>query len=156
MPIKRNINIVALSKDHHFGLLFCWKINEGIKKNIDLERIKAYVDFFWSKHLAAHFNEEEILLFNNREDSFCEKAKEDHQIIIKEIAKIKNNEARAKHDYLHLAQLINQHIRFEERVLFPHLELILSEKELNEIGVSLAQSHISFIDNYEDEFWAKN
>jgi len=25
-PIKRNENIMKLSKEHHFSLLFCWKI----------------------------------------------------------------------------------------------------------------------------------
>jgi hemerythrin-like domain-containing protein len=155
MPIKRNSNIVALSKDHHFGLLFCWKIVEGIKRNIALERIKAYVAYFWSNLLAAHFKEEEELLFNPIKDPFCDKANEDHQIIKKEIEKIKNNAEMGKHDYLHLAQLINQHIRFEERVLFPNLELLLSELELDEIGLRLAQFHTVFKDDYEDEFWAK-
>lgn len=156
MPINRNSNIVALSKDHHFGLLFCWKITEGIKLNIALERIKEYVAFFWSQHLASHFNEEEELLFNAINDTFCDKAKEDHQIIKKEIEKITNNGEIGKHDYLHLAQLINQHIRFEERVLFPNLELLLSEQELIAIGHRLAQYHTVFKDDYGDEFWVKD
>lgn len=155
MPIKRNSNIVALSKDHHFGLLFCWKITEGIKKNIPLHRIKSYVEFFWKNHLAVHFKEEEELLFDPINDPFCDKAKEDHQIIRKEIEKIMNNEERGKHDYLHLAQLINQHIRFEERVLFPNLELLLSEQKLEEIGRRLAQFHTVYKDDYADEFWIK-
>lgn len=156
MPIKRNSNIVALSKDHHFGLLFCWKIEQGIKRNIAIDRIKAYVDFFWSKHLMTHFNEEEELLLNTIKDDFCDKAKEDHQTIKDEIDRIHRDEYRGKHHYLHLAQLLNQHIRFEERVLFPHLELMLSEQQLNEIGYRLNQSHAVFKDDYADEFWAKS
>lgn len=155
MPIKRDPNIVALSKDHHFGLLFCWKLTEGIKGNISLERIKAYVDYFWSKHLADHFNEEEELLFNIVIDSFCDKAKQDHQIIKTEIERIKNDEDIRKDDYLHLAQLINLHIRFEERVLFPHLELLLSKHQLEEVGHRLKQIHTVFSDEYADEFWVK-
>lgn len=154
MPIKRNSNIVALSKDHHFGLLFCWKIEEGLKNNVELRRIKTYVDFFWSKHLTLHFKEEDLLL-NSIKDDLCDKAKEDHQIIANEICRIHEEEDCGKHDYLHLAEVLKQHIRFEERVLFPHLELMLSEQQLNEIGHRLGQSHAVFEDNYTDEFWVK-
>ncbi len=63
-PIKRNENMVPLSRDHHFGLLFCWKIRQGLKAKIDLERIRKYILHFWKSHLEQHFKEEETLLFS--------------------------------------------------------------------------------------------
>jgi hypothetical protein len=30
-PIKRNKHLKWLSRDHHFGLLACWKIRQGLK-----------------------------------------------------------------------------------------------------------------------------
>lgn len=46
------------------------------------------------------------------------------------------------------------HVRYEERQLFPHLEKILTEKQLKFIGEQLKKEEIAK-DNYEDEFWIK-
>lgn len=62
-PIKRIEQLKALSREHHQGLLLCWKIREGIKQNIETVRIKKYVDWFWINHLQRHFEAEENLLF---------------------------------------------------------------------------------------------
>lgn len=156
MPIKRNLNIVLLSKDHHFGLLFCWKIQEGIKHHVNLSRIKSYIEFFWSQQLSHHFNEEEEVLLNVIEDDLCNKAKAEHQIISEEIAQIINDKKCGIHHYLQLVNLLNQHIRFEERVLFPHLELILSEQQLMAIGDFLSKTHTDFTDDFADEFWLES
>jgi len=44
-----------------------------------------------------------------------------------------------------------QHIRFEERILFPEIQKIATEAQL----LSIEKNHQSkdFIDNLEDEFW---
>lgn len=153
MPLKRNINIVELSKDHHFGLLFCWKITQGLSKDIELDRIKNYVAYFWLNHFITHFKEEEEIIFNVYEDALCNKAKEEHQIIKNEIEAIINLKNQDKNHFSHLTNFIKEHIRFEERILFPHLELILSDEELQNIGDKIKQSHHIFKDDYADEFW---
>lgn len=38
--IKRTKALQPLSRDHHHGLLLCWKIRQGIKLNVEPERIK--------------------------------------------------------------------------------------------------------------------
>ena len=63
-PIKRNQHIVQLSKDHHFTLLFCWKIRQGIKMQIESERQKNYIRYFFKEHMEPNFQNEEKLLFN--------------------------------------------------------------------------------------------
>lgn len=154
MPIKRHPSIIELSRDHHFGLLFCWKIKEGLQKNISVERINKYISFFWDNHLSSHFLEEEALLFNKVEDSLCDKAMEEHKMIKDQISSLLTNKNNGQHDYIALADLINAHIRFEERVLFPHLEVLLSDEQLNEIGEYLTATHSNpFVDDFEDEFW---
>src|SRR5690606_20132197 len=62
-PIKRNEHIAKLSREHHFSLLFCWKIRQGLKKEITPDRISRYIQFFWPRVLAPHFREEEEILF---------------------------------------------------------------------------------------------
>ena len=86
-PIKRNKHIVQLSKDHHFTLLFCWKIRTGVKLNVDMERIKKYVQYFWGNHIQPHFNEEETILFAPVKDAAVQKALDEHAEIKKQIDK---------------------------------------------------------------------
>lgn len=149
--MKRNENIIPLSHDHHFGLLCCWKIRQGLKKNIDFERIIKYIDYFWNQHLKEHFKEEEEILFSYLEDEFSARVAKEHQdleLIFNEIQKntnVKNLE--------NFANLLNDHIRFEERQWFPHLENHLSEDQLIEIGKALAEVHSDEKDDYQDEFW---
>lgn len=50
-PIRRNENIVKLSKEHHFSLLFCWKIRQGIKMEIPAARIIKYMEYFKANFL---------------------------------------------------------------------------------------------------------
>ena len=52
-----------------------------------------------------------------------------------------------------LANLIDDHIRYEERKLFPHLEKALSDKQLEEIGRKLDAQPSPATDDFEDQFW---
>jgi hemerythrin-like domain-containing protein len=152
--MKRNENIVALSRDHHYGLLFCWKIRQGLKKQVPASRIQPYVRYFWTQHLQQHFGEEESLLFSAAQDELCRQAEAEHREIRELILTISHMEALTP-DNLHLlADLVDKHIRFEERVLFPHLEKILPEEMLASIGQRLTELHQTELkDQYPDEFW---
>ena len=54
-PIKRRKELVPLSRDHHNGLLLCWKIRTGIRTEIDYTRISQYVLYFFEHDLKEHF-----------------------------------------------------------------------------------------------------
>lgn len=93
-------------------------------------------------------------MLNDVNDALCDKALKEHRLIREQVENIASNNNLSKHHYLDLIEAINNHIRFEERVLFPHLEIILSGEMLNKIGTYLAsEQHNSFKDNYSDEFW---
>ena len=154
-PIKRSKHIVILSREHHTGLLFCWKIRQGLKKEVNTSRIQKFACYFWNAHLASHFREEEELLFNKVNDDFCRLALQQHQEIRVLINQVKAN-APTPELLTHLADSVDNHIRFEERELFPHLEKVLDEQELINIGAALAESHAApDKDNFQDEFWVK-
>lgn len=153
-PIKRNINLVPLSKDHHFGLLACWKIKRGIELHIDTGRIKKYILFFWENYLKMHFNEEETLLFKIIEDDKVTIAKLQHESIREKITKLAESK-NASYDCLQdLATDIKDHIRYEERILFPFLELALTKEQLIKIGDELSANLLNpSMKYYPDEFW---
>lgn len=155
-PIKRSEYIMAISRDHHAGLLLCWKIKEGIRKNIPLGKVLKFVNFFWDRHLKEHFREEEALLFDRVDDDMSRQAKSEHLMLEHHVELLNNNPSQT-HEYLEFADLLTQHIRFEERVLFPHLEATLPAATLKQVGEYLSSQHsVSVGDDYPDEFWSKN
>lgn len=153
-PIKRNMNIVKLSKDHHASLLFCWKIRQGIKYHIEFHRLVDYINYFWKNHFSEHFKEEEQFLFAPYNDEIVQKAIDDHRKIKKMISNLPLETPESREDSLsELADTVNEHVRYEERILFPHLEKKLSEEQLEMIGKQISDEPLN--DNYEDNFWTK-
>lgn len=155
-PIKRNKHILRLSKDHHFTLLFCWKIRQGQKKEVDVERIKKYVQHFWQSDMQEHFREEEEILFAPVNDHKVQKAIDDHHQIKEQVDELmKTLSGLSSFNQLSvLADTVEAHVRYEERVLFPHLEKVLTEAQLEDIGAKLKDAPV-LKDNYADEFWVK-
>ncbi|ADY50704.1 hypothetical protein Pedsa_0118 [Pseudopedobacter saltans DSM 12145] len=151
-PIKRSEFLVQLSRDHHLTLLFCWKIKEGLKKDIPLI-LKDYVLFFWNEHMQKHFNQEEELLFARSSSSLCELVTQQHLQINGIISQIKDSDNPQKTIFQTLIDRVNQHIRLEEREVFPFLEKTLSKEELEKIGETLKNEKDDFADDYHVEFW---
>ncbi len=115
----------------------------------------SYVKYFWDHHFATHFKEEEEFLFSQIQDDVVQKALDDHQKIKISVDKIGVSGMESEDDVLlELADTVDDHIRFEERVLFPHLQEKLSEEQLELIGEQIVDEPLN--DNYEDEFWKKS
>ena len=154
MPIKRNKNLVSLSKEHHSTLLFCWKIRTGLKLNVETARIKHYVHYFWQAHMQPHFYEEETILFAPVQDEAVQKALNEHSDIKKQVETIIASEDIQPVQLKILADAVDNHVRYEERELFQHLENILTEQQLKEIGGKLQTAANAICnDAFADEFW---
>ncbi|MEJ7826806.1 MAG: hemerythrin domain-containing protein [Segetibacter sp.] len=152
-PIKRNENIVQLSKDHHFTLLFCWKIRKGLKLEVEQDRIKKYVHYFWHQHMQPHFLAEETILFRPVKDEAVQRAFGDHAQIAQRITALDAGGGHAD-ELSALADLVDNHVRYEERELFPHLEKVLTNEQLESIGKQIStQCDPSLKDKFADEFW---
>lgn len=146
-PIKRAKALLPLSREHHHGLLLCWKIKTGIGRNIEAARIKKYVAWFYETHLSPHFEFEEKYVFPLLGASYKRKLAEKQHLQIRQII-----EPAFSHDDLHQLQyLLNEHIRFEERELFNDIQdLGLSEK-LSAIEGLIKET--KFCENESDPFW---
>jgi hemerythrin-like domain-containing protein len=153
-PIKRSKQLTPLSKDHHDGLLFAWKIKQGLKNEADVRLIAEYVQWFWKNHLEEHFREEEQILAPHlpADNELLKQMFDEHENIE---AMIHINENIPDEILLgNLAQAIDDHIRFEERVLFPCAEKIIPEKELNSVYEQLPKERTR-CEKWEKEFWVK-
>ncbi len=153
-PVTRNEHIKKLSQQHHFSLLFCWKIRQGLKMNVAMERIRKYVQYFWQQHLQPHFREEENILFAPMKDNQVKRAINEHRCIKLHIEGLENSENTGRKALAKIADMVDEHVRYEERQLFPHLERKLSKEQLENIGNLIQKHHPSLLqDRYEDQFW---
>ena len=154
-PIRRSESIMKLSREHHFSLLFCWKIREGLKKRTAPHRIVQYAQYFWSNHIEPHFREEEEILFAPLQDEMVLKAMEEHAAIREAIEALAVLPPQNIPDELaKLADQLDRHVRYEERQLFPHLENALNDAQLESISARLnSVSPTTLKDDYQDELW---
>jgi hemerythrin-like domain-containing protein len=157
-PIKRTKNLVPLSKDHHEGLLVVWKVRQGLHYKIEPDRINNFIGYAFDKHLQPHFIEEEEFLFNRLPDSdpYLVKAKEQHASLRKMVDALRSSSGVTYSRLASFAGLLEEHIRFEERELFGHLEGTVSPAILEAIGSRLQEIHSMKKPLYwEDQFWLR-
>lgn len=155
IPIKRASALVNFSKEHHFSLLLVWKIRQGLGFDVDAARIGKYINFFFKNYLKDHFIEEEELLFTKlpQQDGLRLSAEKDHETLSGLNKKIKSNPD--KQSIKEFSDTLETHIRFEERVLFAHLQNILEPSQLKLIAEKMA-GHTPKEDNWKDIFWIKD
>lgn len=147
-PLKRHKALQPLSREHHHGLLLSWKIRAGFSKNIAPERIKKYADWFFNTHLLPHFKMEEQHVFPILEphNELVKKALAEHRLLKRLFEDDDTKMALSK-----IEEVLDNHIRFEERVLFPEIQKIATESQLAEI--EKIHNETAFEDKLDDEFW---
>jgi hemerythrin-like domain-containing protein len=152
-PIKRSVELQPLSREHHDGLLFIWKLRQGLDNNTPIETLKSFTAWYWKNHIKQHFYHEEKLLlpFFNPVDPLALRMKEEHDYIRELILAIGREPVR--HDFVQLCNLIETHIRFEEREFFSYLELNLSHQELKDVFHQLEEKPITSENEWKEEFW---
>lgn len=148
-PLKRHKALQPFSREHHHGLLLSWKIRSGFNKNIDIGRIKTYTDWFFENQLIPHFEMEETHIFPllGEDHELIKRALAEHRRLKRLFTDTENIE-RNLHN---IEEELEQHIRFEERTLFPEIQKNATEEELALIE-DVHDDH-SFQDNLSDEFW---
>lgn len=147
-PQKRHKALQPLSREHHHGLLLSWKLRSGFRKNIEVERMKTYVDWFYNAHLIPHFEMEETHIFPvlGNEHELVKRALSEHRRLHR-LFKTTHNE-KSLH---YIEEELEGHIRFEERILFPEIQKVATETKMAEIEKIHHQA--DFKDKLDDEFW---
>ena len=148
-PLKRVLELQPLSHDHHHGLQLCWKIRTGFSKQVEVERIKNYADWFFTNHLVPHFELEEKYIFTilDPKNELVKQALTDHRRLKRLFSETTNLEKSLGL----IEEELEKHIRFEERILFPEVQKEATPEQLAEIGK--IHNHELFIENNEDTFW---
>lgn len=146
---KRHRALQNLSREHHHGLLLSWKIRTGFNKNIETKRMKVYADWFFKTHLIPHFELEEAYIFPvlKHDNELVKKALSDHRRLKRLFAKTDDDTKTLNK----IEEELEQHIRFEERILFPEIQKIATSDQLAYIEKIHHQD--TFVDKLDDEFW---
>ncbi len=147
--MKRHEALQPLSREHHHGLLLCWKIRTGLSKNVSPERIKKYVEWFYSEHIEAHFEVEEQHIFPllGMNHQMIKKAMAEHR----RLKRLFTGEEEVEKSLSRIEDELERHIRYEERELFPKIQETASEEQLE--MVNRVHQESPFVDNTDDEFW---
>lgn len=149
MGIKRHASLQEYSRDHHHALLLCWKIKVGLQKGIEVDRIKAYTDWFYENHIIDHFIMEEKYMFPvlSSDHELIIQVLNEHRLLLELFTN--NDDVENSLKKLHVE--LKKHIRFEERILFNEIQEAATEQQLE-----LIEKHHSiekFEDNLKDVFW---
>jgi len=147
--IKRDKALLILSHDHHQGLILAQVIKKGSPqyKNLPNSIVgkKDYSIKFYNDELIKHFEDEEKILFpvvNGKDDEIDNLIEE----IITEHKKIKQlvNQLESDEDVENtldeLGNILESHIRKEERDLFTKIQEILTKEELTSVEKQLTGS----------------
>jgi hemerythrin-like domain-containing protein len=156
-PLTRSKQLAPLSREHHDGLLFVWKIRQGLQNKVDYDRLRSYTHWFWQNHMKPHFFQEERILlpYLPAEHQLAAQLKNEHAHIRELIIEIdKHHDPR---NLTILCDLLDKHIRFEERELFTYFQDELTSTQLDTIFEQLQKHPVSCNDpaNWTDEFWVK-
>ncbi|WP_117884677.1 hemerythrin domain-containing protein [Aureibaculum luteum] len=148
-PLKRVKELQFLSREHHHTLLLSWKIRTGFQKGVNISIIKQYVDWFYNHHIKQHFNMEELHIFPILGDQ--------HELVKKAISEHKRlkilftTQVDIEKSLSLLEEELEQHVRFEERILFKQIQEIATDQQLKMIDAIHTEE--VFIDNTSNEFW---
>jgi hemerythrin-like domain-containing protein len=123
--VKRHRALQPLSRDHHVALVAAQRLRRAAAADADAARA-TFLEF-WNEHGAKHFRvEEDVLLpafaaYGDPADERVVQMLVEHVRIRATVAAIARGEADL--DALHgLGTALEQHVRLEEREVFPLIE----------------------------------
>ena len=151
----RSNNLTEFTRDHHRGLSLSWKIRQGIKNRVELNELVKYTIHYACEALFPHFAEEEnqVLIHLSPDDIYRKRTIAEHLEIIALIEQLGIDGNANEGLLLKLADKAEEHIRFEERELFPYMESKLSAGQLDEIGKLISELHQPFVETFNNKFW---
>jgi len=157
-PLKRSPYLVLLSRDHHEGLLICWKIREGIALGIAQERLRSFLVTVFPRKIFPHFSLEEqfLLPLLQPENPMRVRVEQEHLAMRQMLANLEEQSAKGYGAQEALIDALDRHIRFEEREFFPYLESNLPARQLEQVARTLEPHHTPGEFPWNDPFWVRN
>ena len=155
--MKRHPSLHPLSQHHHFALIQALGMRRAAeapaeKRDSAVQRQADKFVAFWHKTGIVHFREEEEVLL----PAYARYTRVDQDAGIMRLlgehaeirAAVEDFERRRKKKLpieaaamAHLAKLLHDHVRFEENEVFPRIERVLGDENLDAMGRGLTRLH---------------
>jgi hemerythrin-like domain-containing protein len=143
--MKRSRQLRPLSSDHHQALLVAFQLKKGLAGHAesagaprDLPGLIALAKRFDEHVLRAHTRAEEELLGRYLVDADMSRLREEHRELERLLAAARTARPGDQRGLLAaFADLLERHVRWEERELFPYAEGHVDEETLAVIGGEL-------------------
>lgn len=151
MPAKRHPSLIPLSREHHLGLLLAFRLCHGFPRtrkpsDSPQEQAEDTIRFFHD-NLGAHFRAEEDVLFPAirtyapHAAAVLATLTSEHAALraqVEQLAHAPPDEAALLPLLRTFGDLLERHIRREERELFPLYETHVPEAEATRLGADIA------------------
>jgi hemerythrin-like domain-containing protein len=143
--MRRAEALQALSRDHHRALELALKLRRATGE--DAAAVRREFLEYWREHGALHFRVEEDVLLPTAahrvdpSDPAVVRVLTDHIEIRRRASDLEGAEDPVPGELNTLGEALSDHVRHEERVLFPMIEAALSEEELERPALRLISGY---------------
>ncbi len=145
MPAKRSRELRPLSSEHHQALLVAFQLKKAIAGHAesagaprDLDGLLALARRFEESVFLVHIEAEEDLLGKHLSEADDRRLREEHRQLRELLADARSARQGARRaPLLAFADLLERHVRWEERELFGRLEGEVPPDELATVGHAL-------------------
>lgn len=139
--MKRHPALQDLSRDHQLFLLNCrhiaWLVN-GDPRGKPFDQTLAGFLAFWDEVGVLHIDEEQTVLFAHLAaagaDAHVAQLRAEHDAITAQIAALR--QAPTAEALGMIGQVLHDHVRFEERVVFENAQMTLNDAQLDALWSS--------------------
>jgi hemerythrin-like domain-containing protein len=143
--VKRDPNLVCLSREHHDGLVMCLRIDRELPgaDASTLGSLYRDLDDFWEQALLRHFRAEGECLLARLirhvaiDDPLTERLNADHLRMAALIADMRDAPRKRPEAIGAFASLLRDHIKWEEEQLFEITQQRLKKREMRALGREL-------------------
>lgn len=137
------------SQEHRVIALLSMRIRIGFKKEIELDRIKKYTDWIFKTQIKPHFEDEEKHALSILEDN--DRIKKRTLAEHRKLERLFNEDTDINRSLNLIEELLDLHIRFEERTLFRHIQKLVSIEQLKKLNENNKPPLREAF--WEDRFW---
>ena len=160
--MKRSTYLTPLSWEHHAALVNANRVKRGLEMGADTQIIRNFINYVWETDLQSHFDREESVLAAADDWQKVDETLRDHMMsdhrefeILAGLIKEETDTSELRNAMSRFATLLEAHVRFEERELFPAIEEVYDKTTLEQAGRELKERHIPGCLVWKPEFWKK-
>lgn len=140
--MHRHVGMQPLSREHHVALVVCRRLRLAVEADDAHRRAQAACALLrdWDVAIVHHFDDEERLLVPLIPDAALrDTLLADHAALRQGVAEIRAAVGAPSPERLAgFAQRLHDHVRWEERTLFPAIESTARAERLEELAVQTA------------------